>query len=299
MRVFITGATGFLGYHIAVACVNAGHDVLLLRRFSSHVLDIKHTLWVVQTDDNAWRQQVEDFSPEVLIHTAWGGVAAGERNNAETQKANVEMTKGMYNLYPYKQIIALGSQDEYGQYSECVDETHPLKPISKYAKAKIECCNELGQLALRHPIEWQWIRVFSMYGERQQDNWLIPSIIRRCLRGERVMQTTLGEQQYSYLYAQDFAAAIVSIIGQQGKSGIYNIASKCPMKLRDVFEAVKKACRSNIVFDRSLPYRENQTMVMLGSCSKFVNAFGEYEKTPFEQGLNNVITYMKEHNEES
>ena len=296
MRILITGATGFLGYHIANACVRRGHAVHLLRRSTSKTPAIPDAKWLIQDQDGRWKEDVNEFAPEVLIHAAWGGVAATGRNDHSVQTANVEMTRALYNLFPFKQIIALGSQDEYGEYSDCIDETHPLSPISEYAKAKIQCCEDLQELARQSNIEWQWIRVFSMYGERQQDNWLIPSIIRKCLDGADSVQTTPGEQVYSYLYAGDFGEAIASIVGQTGKSGIYNIASSHPMRLCDLFEFVKQSCGSNIIIDKSLPYRAHQTMKMLGDCTKFREAFGEFEHTTLQQGLAKVIKYMRDNN---
>lgn len=287
MRVLVTGATGFLGYHIVKACLAAGHDLLLTCRQGSSLpcFDAPVT-WVTDGDTAA----VDAFRPQALIHAAWGGVAAAGRDDARVQRANVTMTQRLFRLYPFGQIIALGSQDEYGQYDRVVDESHPLRPLSAYARAKVECCDDLQHLAAaRSGMQWQWLRVFSTYGERQQPSWLIPSIIKHCLDGENVMRTTAGEQVYSFLYAGDLARAVVSMLGAVGRSGVYNIASSRPIRLADLFDTVRQACGSSIVFDKSLPYRPNQTMMMVGDCSKFIAAFGRFETTPFDEGLRATI----------
>lgn len=293
MRIFITGATGFLGFHIANVCVESGHKVLCLRRSSSISLfeDIieKEVEWV-NSDIEGWESSVVDFHPEVLIHCAWGGVSAEGRNNSQVQHQNVLMSEKLFKLSDYQQIIVLGSQEEYGRINSVIDENYPIDPITEYAKAKIETCRLLIEYASKKEIEWQWIRVFTVYGEKQKDSWLIPSMIKKCLDPSiKEMETTKGEQTYSYLYSFDFAKAISSVVGAKGKSGIYNISSSIPTMLKDLFETIKQKTHSKIDFKPVLPYREYQSMLIMGNSNKFVHAFGEYEQTSLNTGLDNII----------
>lgn len=294
MRIFITGATGFLGYHIANVCVAKGHNVLCLKRNNSISLfeDIveREITWA-NSDDDKWESSIVDFRPDVLIHCAWSGVSADGRNNHELQEKNILLSERLFKVTKFKQIIVLGSQEEYGRIDSIVDENHPLKPLTEYAKAKIVTCELLKEYASTEKIEWQWIRVFTVYGEKQKDCWLIPSIIKKCQDSSvKEMETTKGEQTYSYLYSFDFANAIVSVVGVEGKSGIYNISSTTPTMLKDLFETIKRKTNSNIVFKPVLPYREHQSMFIMGNVDKFKHAFGEYEKTSLSQGLDNIIT---------
>ena len=297
MRVFVTGATGFLGFHIARICIARGHDVICLhRRTSDRPFDKetdRHITWVTEEEAS---EKFGILKPEVLVHAAWGGVSAAGRNDAAVQQDNIALTRRIMELYPYQQIIMLGSQDEYGRIDKKVDEHQPLHPLSEYAKAKITCCKMLEAYATGNKTEWQWIRIFSIYGERQQSCWLIPSVIDKCLQNESMMETTLGEQLYSYLYSTDFAEAIESCIGKQGKSGIYNLSSSHPTALKDLFQLIKSLTGANTTFSGTLPYRENQSMVILGDSDKFVKAFGTFEHTSLEEGLSNVV---REHRQET
>ena len=45
-------------------------------------------------------------------------------------------------------------------------------------------------------IEWQWIRIFTVFGEKQTGG-LIKLAIEKCLNGEKSFDTTPGEQKYS------------------------------------------------------------------------------------------------------
>lgn len=293
LKVFITGATGFLGYHIANSCISAGFDLLCLKRKSSVSLfepNQEKSLKWVNSDEKGWEKTVVDYQPDILIHCAWEGVSAENRNNPQVQYKNIQLSEKLIKLYPYKQIIVLGSQEEYGKIDSVVDENHPLVPITEYAKAKIDTCRILQEYAETNGIEWQWIRVFTVFGEKQKQDWLIPSMIRKCLNPEELqMDTTKGEQSYSYLYSADFARAITSTLGKVGKSGIYNISSSKPTKLKDLFSLIKRKTNSKIEFKPILPYREYQSMMIMGDSTKFKNTFGDYEKTTLNQGLDRII----------
>jgi UDP-glucose 4-epimerase len=301
MKIFLTGATGFLGYNIATACAGLGHQLLCLRRRSSvsrFPQSVERRLQWVTEDEAGWLDAIKSFGPELLIHAAWGGVDAAGRNNAEVQQANVKMTQRIMTAVPFKQIVMLGSQDEYGQINAKTDESAPLRPLSEYAKAKIRCC-QLLQQHCGDQTEWQWIRIFSVYGQQQRPMWLIPSVIGKCLRNEPYMETTRGEQVYSYLYSADFARAIASIAGQRGKSGIYNLSSAKAIRLCDLFDLIKRLTGSSIEFRKTLPYRENQSMVILGDASKFIRAFGPFEQTTLEEGLRLTIEQLRNNHPET
>lgn len=296
MKILVSGATGFLGYHIANRCVEQGHEVMCLRRKGSKSLFDEATerriAWM-EADTPQGRSAVSSFSPEVFIHAAWGGVSAEGRNNPEIQQANIDMTDRMMKMFPYKQIIMLGSQDEYGQIDSVINEDYPLSPVSEYAKTKIVCSRQLKTYCESNNIEWQWIRIFSVYGEKQKPQWLIPSTVRKCIAGESKMETTLGEQVYSYLYSSDFSYAIESVVGQKGKSGIYNISSAVPVSIKELQEEIKQLTGSDIQYVRTMPYRPNQSMTIMGDSTRFIQAFGEFEHTTLRQGLERVIRDMK------
>lgn len=297
MKIFITGATGFLGFHITNLCISKGFEILCLKRSTSISLFdsiIEDNINWVESNKDGWEESVIKFSPDILIHCAWSGISAENRNNSYIQHQNIKLSEKLFKLCPYKQIIVLGSQEEYGRIDAIVDENHPLDPLTDYGKAKIETCKILKEYAEMKMIDWQWIRVFTVYGEKQKETWLIPAMIKRCLDPQEIeMETTKGEQTYSYLYSADFANAIVSMIGAKGKSGIYNLSSSTPTMLKDLFSMIKLKTNSKIVFNPVIPYREYQSMMIMGDCTKFKAAFGEFEQTSLSEGLENIIQIIK------
>lgn len=293
MRIFITGATGYLGYHIAIQCVNEGHQVLCLRRSSSKSLftveQDQHISWVTK-DEQGWEEQVRIFAPELLIHAAWGGVRGTGREDRDIQIENIRMSKQLYTLCSYKQIIAFGSQAEYGYYEGPVSENHELQPTMMYARSKVSSMHELQTYCDSKGIEWQWIRIFTVFGEKQTGG-LISLAINNCKKGVEQFDTTEGNQVYSYLYTKDFAKAICQVIGSRGKSGVYNISQPLEEHSnRNILETIKHMMNSNIHYNYGVvPYAKDQVMLMTGNIDKFEKAFGSVPHTDFRVALQNTI----------
>lgn len=296
MKIFITGATGYLGYHIACQCLVEGHKVLCLRRLTSKSLfdaDQERKIQWVTVNEEGWEEIVSSFAPDVLIHAAWGGVRGEGREDADIQKQNILMSNQLFTLYPYQQIIAIGSQAEYGFYKGPVSENHELHPTTRYAIAKCAVQHELQNYCEKNHIEWQWIRVFTVFGEKQTGG-LISLTINNCKKGVEQFDTTEGNQVYSYLYTKDFAEAICQVIGSKGKSGIYNISQpKEDHSNKDILGTIKVMMDSNIKYNYgAVPYAKDQIMLMSGTVDKFEKTFGMIPHTDFHVALRNTINSL-------
>lgn len=297
MKIFVTGATGFLGFHFVNEAVSMGHQVLCLRRSSSQSMfspAIEDKVEWINREDHNLGKRVNAFQPDVLFHAAWGGVRGSGRKNRNIQNENLAISRQMFELYPYKQIIAIGSQAEYGFYHGPVDEEHTLHPSMEYAFAKINCCNYLQKHCESRNIEWQWIRIFTVFGE-QQTGGLIKLAIDKCKGGDEEFDTTEGSQRYSYLYAVDFAQALCQVLGAKGKSGIYNLSQPIEVHSnRYILECIKEKMHSDIRLNFGvIPYVDGQIMLMDGTVDKFVTAFGPIPHTDFELALNQTIESFK------
>lgn len=297
MKIFVTGATGYLGFHFVKEVVSLGHQVLCLRRISSKSMFdsvVESKIEWINIEDSKLKDKVSWFQPDVLFHAAWGGVRGNGREDGNVQNENLAMSRRMFELYPYKQIIVIGSQAEYGFYYGPVDENHALRPTMEYGRAKKQCCDDLKKYCESKDLEWQWIRIFTVFGE-QQTGGLIKLAIDKCKEGDKKFDTMEGNQRYSYLYAVDFAKALCQMLGAKGKSGIYNLSQ--PMEVhsnRYVLERIKEKMHSDIRFNfGAIPYVDDQIMLMDGTVDKFVRAFGAIPHTDFELALNKTIESFK------
>jgi nucleoside-diphosphate-sugar epimerase len=296
MRLFVTGATGFLGYHFVCEAVKQGHEVLCLRRKSSVSLfdetTEKYISWAV--DDYQLSKTIKDFAPEVLIHAAWGGVRGSGRENKDIQIDNLKMSERIFKLFPYRQIIVLGSQAEYGYYEGPVSETHPLQYNNEYGCYKNKCRMMLQEHCEANHIEWQWIRIFTVFGEKQSAG-LINAFVKACNEGKQEFPTSPGQQVYAYMYAADFAKSLCHVLGINGKSGIYNLSQPNDRySNQKILEILKSKMQSPIsILYGALPYPTDQVMLMDGDVSRFEQAFGPIPHSDFDQSLNRTIESLQ------
>lgn len=306
MNIFVTGATGFLGYHFAKEAIKQGHQLLCLRRsvsqsfFSSEMES--RVKWVV--DDASLLEQVSEFMPDVLFHAAWSGVQGAYRDNNNIQSQNLYLSNKLIRLYPYKQIICLGSQAEYGFYHGPIKEASVTslddakkqqRILSEYGTVKLQCLDSLRQYCSEANINWQWIRIFTVFGENMTGG-LIRQAIQQCSNKTCSFPTTKGEQRYSYLYAEDYAKAICSVLGMTDKSGIYNLSQPAEVHSnRWILNKIKAMLNSEIEYNFGVkPYDSNQIMYMDGDISKFEENFGKIPHTEFDIALQNTINSFKE-----
>ena len=140
-------------------------------------------------------------------------------------------------------------------------------------------------------INWIWLRLFSVFGEKENDTWLFPTLVNK-MKTENQMDLTLGEQKYSYLYVNDFVSIIEKIIALKIQSGIYNVSSDFVISIRSLVQEIRNRINTEFQLNfGALKYRENQSMHMQGSIDKLTNQIGKIEFTDFSIAIENTIKY--------
>jgi len=298
-KIFITGISGFLGSQIAKLLLNNGHKIIATKRSDSNLWRceefIQDIIWI-NTGEKNWDLKIIEFKPEIIIHSAWSGVSASERDNWEVQLSNINFTLTLLQVAKkceVKKFIGFGSQAEYGNFSGIIDENYLLKPNSAYASSKIAVSQIINDFCSINCINWYWFRLFSFFGELESNNWFIPTLIDKILKEQKIDMTP-GEQKYAYMYVEDLANLINKIILTNVNSGIYNISSSNAISLVELTNKILgliKPRTSNINFG-ALPYRENQSMHIQGLTLKIEQELGQkIIETRFDEALSRVVNY--------
>ncbi len=302
--VLITGISGFLGSQIARQLLLDGYKVFATRRKKTDLArcqDFKSDISWIDLEDGDWQNKIIKLMPDIIIHSAWLGVSANDRDNWSVQFSNVEFVLNLLSIAKsckVEKFIAFGSQAEYGVFSGVIDEKYPTNPSSSYASAKVAVSQIINNYSTLNGLNWYWFRLFSFFGEQEDSNWLIPTLIERINNLER-MDMTPGEQKYAYMYVGDLAKIISKIVGSNLESGIYNISSSSAISLVELTQKILniiKPKNSQINFG-AIPYRANQSMLIQGSNKKLELALGiEIQETDFEESLTSVIKYKLNEN---
>lgn len=299
MRILLTGSSGFIGSHIAEVLHNKGHKLLLTKRGTSHLWRcasfIEGVEWVDCESAN-FEKEVQSFNPQIIINAAWNGVSAKDRDNWQIQIDNLKFQQLLLDfsdICEIKKYIGIGSQAEYGTFDGIINENFPTNPNSAYGVIKLSAQIIVKAFCERNNIKWYWFRLFSAFGEKESENWLIPSAIKKMINNKS-MDLTPGEQKYSYLYVQDIANLFQIAVESNADCGVYHIASDEVRQLKTILENIKEKVSPSFKLNfGALPYRTNQSMINGSDNSKTKKAFGNYELSDFNEAINRTVEYYK------
>ncbi|MDB3901849.1 NAD-dependent epimerase/dehydratase family protein [Flavobacteriaceae bacterium] len=298
--ILLTGASGFLGSHIANMLVNTGIELVALKRKNSDCyrcnLFTKKINWIDIDPEKSWKEKVINLSPTHIIHCAWIGVEVCERDDIKIQTENISFLADLLEISKtinLTQFIGLGSQAEYGILKAKVSEHNIVNPVSAYGATKVASQQILKTFCNSNKIKWIWLRLFSFIGEHENNNWLIPSLIDKIIKSE-VMDMTPGEQKYSYMFVNDFALIILKIINSNVVPGIYNVSGDEVISLKELVNLIGEKLRLSPKINWGvLPYRISQSMHIEGNTYELRKQIGDYKLTSISDAIERVVTHHK------
>jgi UDP-glucose 4-epimerase len=302
MHVLVTGASGFLGSYLAADLLSRGHEVAVLLRPGGsrwRLDEVLHRLHVIEgTLENLdqLRGELEAFSPDAVVHMAWRGVAGADRNDP-AQSANLTDAIRLAELAAdigAKVFVGAGSQAEYGPYDRAIQEDDASRPTTQYGMAKRDAGSMTLRLCEERGLRAAWLRIFSTYGPKDADHWLIPSLIRSLRSGEP-MPLTACEQRWGFLHARDAAAAFALTVTNDAARGVFNVGSPDAPLLRDTVTRLRDLIAPDAALGfGELAYRPDQVMVLAADVSR-MRALGWQPKVSLDEGLRETVDWHEQH----
>lgn len=301
-NVLITGISGFAGSRIAENLVNNNYTVIGLKRQSTNIWRCEEfknkIIWVDIDDEKKYKEKIISLGIDILIHCAWLGVESKDRDSWATQVQNFVFLSELLEMSKkasVNNVIILGSQSEYGKFEGEISETYDGNPIDAYGTIKLACLELTKNFAKINDVKWVWVRLFSLFGEKESLNWLIPSTIKS-IKNKSSLDLTFGEQRYAYLYIRDFAQIIFKIIEKNIDSGIYNISSNSALSIKTLISLIKNKVNPSFELNfGSLEYRKNQSMHIQGDINKLESQIGSICFTDFDTAIQNTINFYLKH----
>ncbi len=302
MRIFLTGATGFVGSHLLPMLLERKHIVAVLirpdRTFECLHHDKKQVtvIYGCLEEVNDFADALIDFSPNAVLHLGWLGVA-NQHHGSIDQLKNLQGSLALLKIAHrsgVKHWIALGSQAEYGIHNQVIDETASTLPTTTYGAIKLATLMACKELAGHYGMRFVWLRLFSCYGPGDDGDWFVPFIIKAMLK-KKSPDMTAGEQLWDYLFIRDVVTAICKTVEIPTAEGVFNLGSGQPRSIRDVAEYVRDLIDPSIKLNLgAVPYKENQIMHMEADISRLSEATGWMPHSTLEQGLNETVGWYLE-----
>ena len=309
-KILITGATGFIGSHLAELCVKKGFEVIAFDRYnpnynlgwlekSKYKDDIIFVFGDIRDYDSVLKTMK---GCKIVFHlAALIGIPYSYLSPQAYLKTNVE---GTYNILEsskhldIEQTIITSTSEVYGTAKYIpIDEKHPISAQSPYSASKISA----DQLAISYYNSFQLpikiIRPFNVYGPRQSSRAVIPSIIIQALNNKKEIKLGNVEPSRDFTYVTDTCNAFLDILKIKNFFGnTLNVGSNNEYTINDIAKKIleKLNSKANIKKEPQRTRSPNSEEVRL-VCdnSKILKNTQWKPKVKIEKGLDMTINWFR------
>jgi nucleoside-diphosphate-sugar epimerase len=295
VRVWLTGATGFVGTPVVERLLARGHEVhALVHPEDGRELDVRAN--VVLGDllrPESYIASIDEGRPEAFIHLGWYANPKdylSSRVNLDLLSASAFLGARLTDI-GCKRLIGVGTCFEYDVDRGYLREDGPLGPQHLYSACKRAVGEIWRQLTRGTTTSYAWARLFFMYGPREQPGRLVRSVIESLLTGARA-KTSAGLQIRDFAHVGDVASGIVHVM-ESGLAGPVNVATGVPVRVRDVVAAIARQLGKEDAIDwGAFPPRANDPPFVCADISK-LRASGWAPGFDLESGLSDTIAWVK------
>ncbi|MGC3999840.1 MAG: NAD(P)-dependent oxidoreductase [Anaeromyxobacter sp.] len=296
-RILITGASGFIGAHVAGLAVRRGLEVHALGR--SPIPAAKRTWSADLRDLTALRRVVAEVRPRAIVHLAAGGVAYGTGSVSDLLAVNTlastVLVEASGELAEPAPVIMAGSGFEYRPQERPHREDDALGSTSPYALSKIAAV-EAARL-LSGKVSVTVLRLFGVYGPGERPPRIVPAVVESARRGCPI-ELTSGEQVRDYAYVGDVAEAFLRFVELDPSPGlrVVNVGAGVPVPLRVMVEALagalaRKGVEAQLRFGAKAQ-RADERSVYAPDISLLRETLGWGPSTPLDEGLERTVEAM-------
>jgi len=256
--VLLTGATGFIGKHLAGRLTEEGYTV---RPFSrSHGQDILNK----DSFQPFLREPVHaviHLAGKTYVPDSWSKPNVFYAiNTLGTQHAlDFCHASGARMIYVSAYVYGVPSYLP-------IDESHPVAPNSPYSHSKWmgeELCRFYSHYK---GVEALVLRPFNLFGPGQEDRFLIPTILRQARLRERIVIRD-DTPKRDYLHVSDFVDACILSLGHRERFRVFNVGSGSSTSVREVIELVGKYSPEEILYTSLGDTRPNEIMNTVADCT--------------------------------
>ena len=328
MRIFVTGAAGFIGFHLCRRLLADGHFVDGFDGMTPYYdLRLKENRLGQLARTNGFRNHVgmlEDMAalqsaydqarPDIVVHLA---AQAGVRYSLEHPRAYIESNiVGTFNLMecarqaPPAHLLMASTSSVYGASAPTpFAETTPTdRPITLYAATK------KATEAMAHSYAHLWalpttmFRFFTVYGPWGRPDMAPLKFLEAIEAGRPIDVYNHGDMRRDFTYIDDLVEAIVRLIGCAPVRGapigpydtlspdapfrIVNIGRGAPAHLMDFIAALEQAT-GKTAQKNYLPMQKGDVPITFANCDLLEHLTGYRPSTEIEEGVRALVEWKR------
>ena len=326
-KLFITGSSGFIGFHVAKRYLDKGfkvygfdsmnnyYDVKLKRSRLNILKEYKNFSFTKGNLENQKKlnSSINKFKPSIIIHLA---AQAGVRYSIENPKIYLNSNIiGTFNVIEcakklkIKHLIIGSSSSVYGANKKFpfqeIDKTD--RQISFYAATKKSTENIAHSYSSLWKIPITVLRFFTVYGPWGRPDMAYFKFTKNILRGKKIDVYNKGKMYRDYTYIDDIVDGIVKLtnkIPKLNSSKKYkndsishvapirtlNIGNTKKVLLSDFISAIEKSLNKKAI-KRFLPMQKGDVYSTLSDSSLLRRITGYNPKTKYKDGIKKFLNW--------
>jgi len=323
MPVLITGAAGFIGFHVAKRLLESsayvvGYDnvndyySVALKKARLTELRKMERFSIIQAD-LADKPALEDifkqYKPTVVINLA---AQAGVRYSLENPDAYVQANLvGFMNIleccrhYSVEHLLYASSSSVYGSNEKLPFsvEDRVDNPISLYAATKKS--NELMAHTYSHlfGLPTTGMRFFTVYGPWGRPDMAAFLFMDALNAGKPIKVFNNGEMMRDFTYIDDVVTSIVALVNKSGALAsmcgnapykVYNIGNNHPEKLLDFITLLEEFSGKKAIMEL-LPLQPGDVPATFADIDDLVKDTGVKPETSLRVGLEHFVKWWTEY----
>jgi nucleoside-diphosphate-sugar epimerase len=246
-NILVTGGTGFIGSHVVEALLNENFNVIILKRQSSDIWRIKNFLEKIVSydiDKIDLRDIFKENQINAVIHLATYYKKYHNYDDIEKMiYSNIAFPTKILDLcveYDVKYFINTGTFFEYDISTLPVSENEKKKAFNLYSSTKISFEEILSFYGDK--VKCVTLKIFSPYGEKDNDYKLIPTLINKAIKNEEIYLSE-GFQKLDFIYVKDIANAYIKAIKSMKEIDSlesFNIGTGFPYSIREIVSLIQE-----------------------------------------------------------
>jgi len=321
--ILVTGAAGFIGFHVARQLLAEGRSVVGLDNLNSYydpalkqarpsLLGNERRFSFVQADLADRETMAALFArhrfPEV-VHLA---AQAGVRYSIEQPQSYVDSNlQGFLNLlegcrnYGCRHLVYASSSSVYGANTKLPFSVQDRTdhPVSFYAATKK--ANEVMAQSYSHlyRLPVTGLRFFTIYGPWGRPDMAMFLFVNAIMAGEPIRLFNHGKMRRDFTYIDDVTRVVSKLIdlvpadnpaAANAPSRVYNVGNHRPEELMHVVGLLERELGRTAVKEL-LPMQPGDVVETFADVEDLMRDTGFAPSTPIEHGVHNFVTWYRDH----
>jgi UDP-glucuronate 4-epimerase len=332
MKYLVTGAAGFIGFHVALKLAKIGHEVVGLDNLNDYYeVSLKKSRLEVLSEysnfsfekiDLADRLAISNlFSKNVFERVIHLGAQAGVRYSLENPMAYIDSNLiGYINILEgcrhnkVKHLLYASSSSVYGLNKKIPFsiEDRVDHPVSLYAATKKS--NELMSHTYSHlyGLPTTGLRFFTVYGPWGRPDMALYKFTKSIIAGLPIDVYNNGDMLRDFTFVDDIVESIFRLqslipkactqwsveTGSAGLSNapyaVYNLGNSNPIKLSEYIDELEIALNKKAI-RKLLPLQMGDVINTYADTSELVKAIDFKPNTPVADGIKKFVSWYKEY----